>query len=150
MSDMVRFPGPMIYSFRTSMCTDCRDVRTLWRLSYRSFRDSAEYIQRDPDAYFRMLRQHGWKGDMEVWQYVNALCWAMRKDSSVVRVDVSRLESRNEIRKAFRLAEKYERCGRYVDRAIRIVRKLENDGGVFDDYAAVLDGTISDLVNRRY
>lgn len=150
MSDMVRFPGPMIYSFRTSMCKDCHDVRTLWRLSYRSFRCDADYVQRDPDAFFRMLRQHGWTGELDVRQYVDALCWAMRKDSSVVRVDVSRLGSRNEIRKAFRLAENYARCGRYVDRAVRLVRQLEKDGGVVDDYAAALDYAISELVNRRY
>lgn len=147
---MVRFPGPMVYSFRTSMCKDCHDVRTLWRLSYRSFRCDADYVQHDPDAFFRMLRQHGWTGELDVRQYVDALCWAMRKDSSVVRVDVSRLGSRNEIRKAFRLAEKYERCGRYVDRAIRLVRQLEKDGGVIDDYAVALDSAISELVNRRY
>lgn len=147
---MVRFPGPMVYSFRTSMCKDCHDVRTLWRLSYRSFRCDADYVQHDPDAFFRMLRQHGWTGELDVRQYVDALCWAMRKDSSVVRVDVSRLSSRNEIRKAYRLVEKYARSGRYLDRAIRLVRQLEKDGGVIDDYAVALDSAISELVNRRY
>ena len=150
---MVRFPGPMVYSFRTSMCKDCHDVRTLWRLSYRSFRCDADYVQRDPDAFFRMLRQHGWTGELDVRQYVDALCWAMRKDSSVVRVDVSRLESRRDIRTAFRLEERYTFHGvkrtPVLNKALRMVRKWEDAGLVCDDYAAILDSAISEIVNGR-
>ena len=120
-------PGPLVFRFRTKMCVNCRDIRTLYRLSFLSeHTDSADYIHRNPEPMFALLREHGWKDDdADPHLYANALSMAFRR-SAVVRVDVSRLESRRDIRTAFRLEERYTFHGvkrtPVLNKALRMVR----------------------------
>lgn len=148
-------PGPLLFRFRTKMCVNCRDIRTLYRLSFLSeHTDNADYIHRNPEPMFALLREHGWKdADADPYLYADALSIAFRR-SAVVLVDVARLESRRDIRTAFRLEERYTFHGvkrtPVLDKAIRMVRQWEDDGLVCDDYAVILDSAISEIVNRRY
>ena len=146
-------PGPLVFRFRTKMFVNCRDIRTVYRLSYLSAHDdNPDYVHREPDPMFRILREHGWKLDANPYMYADALRWAFRR-SAVVLVDVARLECERDIRTAFRLEERYTFHGvkrtPVLDKALRRVRKFEKDGGVIDDYAAFLDSVISDVVNER-
>lgn len=141
--------------FRTRDCDSVADVRTIWRLSWKSYinmdsrRSDADYVRFDPDKTFRHIAAEHISDPYDyAMRVAEANEWMGR--SSVVLVAIDRLTDRRDIHKAFRLAEKYERCGRYVDRAIQIVRKAEKYGGVVDDYAVALDYVISELVNRRY
>lgn len=146
-------PGPLVFRFRTKMCVNCRDIRMIYRLSFLSeHTDSADYIHRNPEPMFALLREHGCKDDADPYMYADALSWVFRR-SAVVLVDVARLEYERDIRSAFRLEERYAFHGvkrtPVLDKALRRVRKFEKDGGVIDDYAAFLDAAISDVVNGR-
>lgn len=151
----VSFPGPLRVKFRTRDCDSVADVRAIWRLSWKSYlnmdsrQSDAGYVRSDPDKTFRHIAGEHISNPYDyAMRVAEANEWMGR--SSVVSIAIDRLTDRRDIHKAFRLAEKYERCGRYVDRAIRLVRKWEDAGLVCDDYAAVLDSAISELVNRRY
>lgn len=150
---MLHSIGPMRYTFRTRDCRTVDDVRALWRLSYRSFFNGAEgydYVKRYPGNFFRRLRAEQLDDPFDYATRLAEISEPMGR-STVVKVAIDRLNSRHDILKAFRLVEKYGGYGRHtVDRAVRMARKHEQDGGVLDDYAAYIDWAIGEVVNHTY